>query len=155
MVCVYLEEMLWKAERAEKTLSECNMNSPLTTVNTVCGRSREIANPNALRYLFSWSRLESSCSLENRARELNIWINKKKNNGFGNNGVQRFNAKWIPLGGECLNALTVQIISLAQPRAPWTIRCWLKHEEIKVGFSSLMWLNLVVYKHEINPLSSW
>lgn len=53
MVCVYLEEMLWKAERAEETLSERNMNSPLTTVNTVCGRSREIANPNALRYLFS------------------------------------------------------------------------------------------------------
>lgn len=47
--------------------SEHALHSPLTTVNTVCGRSREMARPRALRYLFSWRRLESSCSLENKS----------------------------------------------------------------------------------------
>lgn len=47
--------------------SEHALDSPLTTINTVCGRSREIARPRALRYRFSWSRLESSCSLENKS----------------------------------------------------------------------------------------
>lgn len=60
----------------KKNPSEYNMNPPLMTVNTVCGRSREIASPNALRYRFSWSRLESSCSLEkeiSQEYETSIW----------------------------------------------------------------------------------
>lgn len=56
-----------ESREGRKTPSEHSVDSPLTTINTVCGRSREIANPKALRYLFSWSRLESSCSLEDKS----------------------------------------------------------------------------------------
>lgn len=141
---------------------EHNVNSPLTTINTVCGRSREIANPKALRYLFSWSRLESSCSLENKSgsrdRDKYLVGGKKcytESNGFGNNSVQRFNAKKLtPLANECLSALIVQIITLARSRAPWTIQCRLKREKVKVGFGGLTLLILAVHKQETNQLSS-
>lgn len=60
-----LQKVNRKGERAGNA-SEQALDSPLTTVSTVCGRSREMARPRALRYLFSWSRLESSCSLKNK-----------------------------------------------------------------------------------------
>ena len=48
VVFIYLE-----SSEGRKMPSEHNADSPFTTINTVCGRSREIAKPKALRYLFS------------------------------------------------------------------------------------------------------
>jgi len=58
------------------------------------------------------------------------------------------------LARERLSALTVQIITLARSRAPWTTQCWLKQEKVKGGFLSLTLLILAAHKHEINHLSS-
>lgn len=152
-----------ESREGRKMPSEHNVDSPLITINTVCGRSREIANPKALRYLFSWSRLESSCSLENKSgsREWDKYLvgGKKlstESSRFGNNSVQSFNAKKLMvLANECLGALIVQIITLAHSRAPWATQCWLKQEKVKVGSGGLTLLILAVHKKETNQLSRW